>query len=202
MLVLAAEAKDNNTGGHIRRIKDLTRDICSGLGISPEKSERISFFSIMHDVGKIHIPDKILKKKGALNKEEWAIMKTHTLAGEKILGNKPFYRTAREIARSHHEHWDGRGYPDGLRNDSIPLSARIVTVADIFDALTSKRSYKTAWPLEKAIEEMKTLSGVVFDPEILKVFFNILAQHHHQTFIFDGFAPNASRSQVNAGLLF
>ena len=170
MLAMAAEAKDDDTGEHIHRIRSLTHAICTGIGISPEESEQISFFSIMHDVGKIHIPDKILKKKGPLTDEEWALMKRHTIAGEKILGNKPFYAIAREIARSHHERWDGTGYPDGSEEKSIPLSARIVTVADVFDALTHERPYKKAWTEEKAIDEMKILSGKAFDPEVLEVF--------------------------------
>ncbi|MBW2013519.1 MAG: response regulator [Deltaproteobacteria bacterium] len=176
MLAMAAEAKDDDTGDHVFRIRDLTRDICSGLKMSPEQTEQISFFSIMHDVGKIHIPDKILKKRGPLTGEEWAIMQTHCIAGEKILGNKPFYQTAREIARSHHERWDGNGYPDGLKGESIPLAARIVTVADVFDALTNERPYKKAWPIEKALVEMEELSGKVFDPNILKVFLNLRAE--------------------------
>ena len=174
MLAMAAEAKDDDTGEHVYRIRDLTRKICTGIGMSGEESEQISFFSIMHDVGKIHIPDSILRKPGRLTGEEWAVMKTHAIAGEKILGTKPFYKTAREIARGHHEHWDGNGYPDGLKGKSIPLPARIVTVADIFDALTYKRPYKPAWPVEKAVAEMKMMSGKNFDPEILDVFLEII----------------------------
>ncbi|MBW2062664.1 MAG: response regulator [Deltaproteobacteria bacterium] len=173
MLSLAAEARDDDIGEHIYRIQDLTRDICTGLGMSVEESRQISFFSIMHDVGKIHIPDNILRKPGPLNEEEWTVMKTHTIIGEKILGDKAFYKTAREIARSHHESWDGAGYPDGLEGNAIPLSARIVTVADVFDALTHPRPYKQSWPKEKALIEMRELSGQVFDPEILEVFFKI-----------------------------
>jgi putative two-component system response regulator len=130
----------------------------------------IGFFSMMHDIGKIHIPDSILKKEGPLNPEQWEIMKSHCTAGEKILGKKHFYRLAREIARSHHERWDGSGYPDGLKGDSIPLSARVVTVADVFDALTHVRPYKQAWPEERAMDEMKRLSGKVFDPAIMGIF--------------------------------
>ena len=170
MLALAAEAKDNDTGEHINRIQRITRNICTAMGMSPQESEQIAFFSIMHDVGKIHIPDSILQKPGSLTAEEWVVMQRHCIAGEKILGDKPFYRTAREIARSHHERWDGNGYPDGLKNDSIPLSARIVTIADIFDALTHERSYKKAWPLEEALAEMKKFSGKIFDPKILELF--------------------------------
>jgi putative two-component system response regulator len=173
MLALAAEAKDDDTGEHIYRIQRSTRDICAALGKSSKESERIAFFSIMHDVGKIHIPDSILQKPGPLTVEEWVVMQTHCIAGWKILGDKPFYQTAREIARSHHERWDGNGYPDGLKWDLIPLPARIVTVADVFDALTHERPYKKAWPLEEALAEMEMLSGKIFDPEILKVFFRI-----------------------------
>ncbi|HUV51097.1 MAG TPA: HD domain-containing phosphohydrolase [Anaerolineae bacterium] len=173
MLALAAEAKDDDTGEHIYRIQRNTRDICAALGMSSEKTEKIAFFSIMHDIGKIHIPDSILQKPGPLSVEEWVIMQEHCIAGEKILGNKSFYRIAREIARSHHERWNGSGYPDGLKKDSIPLPARIVTIADIFDALTHERPYKQAWPFEEALAEMEMLSGKVFDPEILKAFFRI-----------------------------
>ena len=173
MLSMAAEAKDDDTGEHLHRIQSLTQKISLGLDMSIQESEEISFFSIMHDVGKIHIPDRILQKQGPLNDEEWAIMRTHSVAGEKILGNKPFYKTAREIARSHHERWDGKGYPDGLKDQNIPLSARIVSVADVFDALTNKRPYKKAWPIEDALDEMKLLSGQAFDPEVLDVFLKI-----------------------------
>jgi putative two-component system response regulator len=173
MLATAAEAKDDDTGEHVYRIRDLTKQICKGLGLSQKECEEISFFSIMHDVGKIRIPDHILKKPGPLTGEEWTVMQTHSLAGERILGDKPFYQTAREIARNHHERWDGSGYPDGLKGDSIPLTARIVTVADVFDALTHDRPYKQAWSVEDAIKEMKMMSGKVFDPEILDVFLKI-----------------------------
>lgn len=166
----AGEIKGYNTGEHVQRICDLTRRICLGLGMSSRESEQIGFFSMMHDVGKIHIPDNILRKPGPLANEEWAVMKTHTIVGEKILSNKAFYQTAREIARSHHEHWDGSGYPDGLKGKAIPVAVRIVTVADVFDGLIRMRPYKDAWPLEKALAEMKRLSGKVFDPEILEVF--------------------------------
>lgn len=174
MLAKAAEEKDTDTGEHIYRILDYTIDICKNLGLSEYKIEKISSFSIIHDIGKIHIPDGILNKPGPLNEMEWEIMKTHTTAGETILGVKPFYQIAREIARSHHENWDGSGYPDNLIGDKIPLSARIVAVADVYDALTHKRPYKEAWSREKAISEMKDLSGKKFDPEVLDAFLKII----------------------------
>ena len=174
MLALAAEAKDDDTGEHINRIRSLTCNICKGLGMSSEEADEISFFSIMHDVGKIHIPDRILQNTDtSLSDEDWAVMKTHSVEGEKILGNKPYYKIARMIARSHHERWDGTGYPDGLKGESIPLAARVVTVADVYDALTHERSYKPAWPVEKAIAEMKSLSGKLFDPKVLNAFLKI-----------------------------
>ena len=169
-LTTAGEANGDNTGEHVQRTCNLTRRMCLRLGMSPQESEQIGFFSMMHDVGKIHIPDNILTKPGPLANEEWAVMKTHTIVGEKILSNKAFYQTARKIARSHHEHWDGSGYPDGLKGKAIPVPVRIVTVADVFDGLIHGRPYKDAWPVEKALAEMKRLSGKVFNPEILEVF--------------------------------
>jgi len=176
MLALAAEAKDDDTGDHVYRIRDMTMEICLGLGLSYKESEQIGFFSLMHDVGKIQVPDNILKKQGPLTDEERAVMMTHCIAGEKILGNKPFYKTAREIARSHHERWDGSGYPEGLKGEEIPIAARIVAVSDVFDALTHERPYKPAWPLKKAITEMKNMSGTYFDPKIFNVFLNIVSR--------------------------
>lgn len=170
MLALAAEAKDDDTGDHLQRIQQTTRELCRALGVPRKTAEEFAFFSIMHDVGKIHIPDAILQKPGPLTPEEWVVMKTHTAAGWRILGKKPFYQTARDIARHHHERWDGKGYPDGLRGRSIPLSARIVTVADVFDALTHERPYKPAWPREKALEEMAGLTEKAFDPVVLAEF--------------------------------
>ena len=170
MLVLAAEAKDDDTGDHLGRIRNHTRKLCEGLGLSPKETEDISFFSMMHDVGKIFIPDGILRKPGSLTADEYAVVKQHSLVGEKILGKKPFYHIARQIARNHHERWDGCGYPDGLKGQDIPLPARIVAVADVFDALISPRPYKDAWPLEKVLSEMKALSAKAFDPDILRVF--------------------------------
>ena len=170
MLASAAEAKDDDTGEHVDRIKALTLNLCLGMKLPLERSEEIGFSSILHDVGKIHIPDAILKKKGPLTSEEFAVMKTHTTAGEKILGNSLFYKVARDISRSHHECWDGSGYPDGLQGESIPLEARIVAVVDVFDALTHARPYKEAWPEKEALQEMQKMSALKFDPDILTVF--------------------------------
>lgn len=176
MLALAAEAKDNDTGEHVNRIRKMSEELCLKYGLSAVKAEEIGIASIMHDVGKIHVPDKILKKRGPLSEKEWEIMKQHTIAGEKILGNRPFYKTAREIARSHHERWDGTGYPDGLKGKKIPFAARVVSLANVYDALTHKRVYKEAWSKEKTLSEMKSLSGKVFDPNLLELFFSIIGR--------------------------
>jgi putative two-component system response regulator len=173
MLAGAAEARDDYTGSHIYRIRELTQKIGKGMGLPPGEIEQVSFFSMMHDVGKIHIPDRILLKPGPLTDEEFEVMKKHTLIGEKILGKRPFYATAREIARSHHEHWDGTGYPDGLKGEAIPLPARIVAIADVFDALTHDRHYKKAWPVATAINDMRLLSGRQFDPDVMGAFLDI-----------------------------
>ena len=174
MLALAAEAKDDVTGEHIYRIRYLTLKICFSLGMMEKDAEQISFFSVIHDIGKINIPDNILKKKGPLTDAEWQIMQTHTTAGEKILGRKPFYRTARLIARSHHEKWDGSGYPDGLQGEEIPLPARIVAVADVFDSLTNERSYKKRWSAGEALAYMETQRAIHFDPEVLSTFMAVI----------------------------
>lgn len=175
MLSLAAEARDDDTGNHVKRIQYLTEAICLKIGISAKEAERIGFFSMMHDVGKIHIPDRILRKPGRLTKSEWRTMKHHTITGEKILGKSAYYAIARQIARNHHEWVDGSGYPDGLKGSHIPLPARVVAVADVFDALTHERVYKKAWPTDAAINELIQLSGKQFDTDIVNAFVELVA---------------------------
>ncbi len=175
MLSLAAEARDDDTGNHVKRIQYLTEATCRKIGIPQKDSERIGFFSMMHDVGKIHIPDHILNKEGPLSEEERGIMKAHTVTGEKILGESAYYAIARQIARSHHEWIDGSGYPDGLKGSDIPLPARVVAVVDVFDALTHDRAYKKAWPKDAAIEELIKLSGKQFDTDIVNSFADMVS---------------------------
>ena len=170
MLAQAAEAKDDDTGEHVQRVGQLSRQICRGLELEDWLEEEIGFFSMVHDVGKIHVPDCILKKPGPLTDEEWAVMRRHSVYGERILVDRPAYRIARQITRSHHERWDGQGYPDGLTGRAIPLAARIVAVADVFDALTHERPYKAAWPVWQALEEIRTQAGKAFDPHVVQAF--------------------------------
>ena len=174
MLAVAAEAKDDDSGQHVHRIQELSLAICIALGIPLGESQQISFFSMMHDIGKIHIPDSILRKRGPLTSRERQIMQTHCVAGETILSNKRFYKAARQIARSHHERWDGNGYPDGLKGEAIPLPARIVAVANIFDSLTHEHPYdRPVRTVAEALAEMEAQSGKAFDPEVLSAFVSI-----------------------------
>ena len=170
MLAVASEHRDTDTGNHVRRIADYCHQITFGMGYSESKADEIRYSSILHDVGKIAIPDSILKKPGDLSEKEFMLMQEHTIRGEEILSVSPFFKTAREIARWHHEKFNGEGYPDGLEEYSIPVTARITAVADVFDALTTARVYKDAWPEEKAHEYILNLSGTDFDPMVVESF--------------------------------
>jgi PAS domain S-box-containing protein len=170
MLSTACEAKDDVTGSHIIRVQHFSEAIALRLGLNPEEAEEIGYSSMMHDVGKLHVPDAILKKAGPLSDEEWKDMTRHTLDGLTILLDKPFYQVARDITANHHEKWDGTGYPNGKKREEIPLSARIVSVADVFDALTTERPYKKAWDEEQALLEVISLRGSAFDPLVVDAF--------------------------------
>jgi len=171
-LAIAAEYKDNDTAEHIQRIGEYSKIIAKELGMSKEDIYIIEHASIMHDVGKIGIADKILLKPARLTPEEMEVMKTHSLIGAKILENpsSPIMAAAREIALYHHEKYDGSGYPYGLKGDNIPLMARIVAVVDVFDALVSKRCYKNAFTFEHAITILKEGKGKHFDPKCIEAF--------------------------------
>ncbi|HKQ47461.1 MAG TPA: HD domain-containing phosphohydrolase [Phycisphaerae bacterium] len=170
MLAVASEAKDADTGAHVRRIEHYTRTLALEMGVPPARAEEFGYAAILHDVGKMQVPDHILKKPGPLDKTERTEMMLHCITGERILSKKPFFETARQIARSHHENWDGSGYPDGLRGEAIPLPARIVHLADVFDALTSARVYKPPWPPDKAVTAITEGGGTQFDPSVVSAF--------------------------------
>jgi len=169
----AAEYKDEDTFHHIQRIRHSSKVIARQLGCSEEEQENIFHASAMHDVGKLGIPDAILAKKGKLNADEWAIIQTHPEKGALILGGSDteILQLSEKIARSHHEKWNGNGYPDGLKEDQIPLPARIVAVADVFDALVQDRPYKKAWPLQDALDLIQNERGSHFDPVVVDAFF-------------------------------
>ncbi len=174
MLAVASEARDQDTGAHVRRIQLYTHHLALHLGFTPLHAEALGRDAILHDVGKITVPDNILKKPGPLTPHERQRMQQHTTAGQAILADTPFFQTARTIARSHHERWDGRGYPDQHAATDIPLPARIVHVVDVFDALASDRVYKEAWPPARAVAQIKAGSGSDFDPDVVQAF---LAMH-------------------------
>src|SRR5919197_3648454 len=164
-LLLAATIKDRTTGEHLQRVRRYVEAIAARLGLPAHLVEEFGYSSVMHDVGKIHTPDHILQSEHHLSDEQFAVIKQHCIDGEKILGEARFFETARAIAREHHERWDGRGYPDGRKGAEISLAARIVSVADVFDALTSKRPYKEAWTLEEGMKSITDGAGKQFDPE-------------------------------------
>lgn len=173
----AAEYRDNETGMHIIRMSKFSQALALAIGQSRQWGELILNASPMHDIGKVGIPDKILLKPGKLTPEEWEIMKTHTSIGAEILqAQRPseLSAMASSIAIAHHEKWDGSGYPNGLAGENIPLEARIVALADVFDALTSERPYKKAWSEEDAIAEIRKLGGSHFQPMLVEAFLDVL----------------------------
>jgi len=178
MLGDAGHYNDDDTGVHIWRMAAYSAAIAKHIGHSEEYCKLIELAAPMHDTGKIGIPDQILKKPAKLDVEEWEIMKQHSRVGYKILSNSdaPVFKLAAEIALRHHEKWDGSGYPDGLIGKDISEAARIVAIADVFDALTMKRPYKEAWPIEDAITEIVNKSGSHFDPELIEVFQGIIPE--------------------------
>lgn len=182
-LSTAIEFRSGESGEHVRRIRDITKLMLKktefGKGLSEYEIEQISLGAIMHDVGKIAVSDQILNKPGKLTPEEYEIMKTHTVKGADLLSRIPqmkahaAYRYAYDIARHHHERWDGRGYPDGLKGDEIPVSAQIVSIADVYDALVSKRVYKDAIDYDEAVNMIKSGACGVFNPSLLEAFLTI-----------------------------
>jgi len=174
----AGEYRDNETGMHVIRMSKSCHRLALSSGLSEGHAEQIFLASPMHDVGKIGIPDNILLKPGKLDDEEWVIMRSHTEIGGDIIGehDSGLMIMAREIALTHHEKWDGSGYPNGLRADQIPIEGRIAAICDVFDALTSVRPYKEAWPVEKALALIQNESGKHFDPNLVEHFTTIYDQ--------------------------
>ena len=171
-LCLAAELRDSDTGNHIKRIQAYTEMIALKCGMSQEDAEQLGLASSMHDLGKIGIPDHILLKPGKLLPEEFEIMKQHTVIGAKTLaeGNSELLRMAHLVALSHHERWDGKGYPQGIKGVKIPIEARIVGLVDAFDAMLSRRPYKEPFSVEKAVSIIVGEKGNHFDPQLVDIF--------------------------------
>jgi putative two-component system response regulator len=178
MLGAAGHYNDSDTGVHIWRMAAYSRGLARAAGWSPERCALIELAAPMHDTGKIGIPTTVLSKPGKLTESEWNIMKTHSQIGHEILSSNhaPVFQLAAEIALCHHEKWDASGYPEGIGGTDIPESARIVALADVFDALSMKRPYKEAWPVERIVGHLKDGSGQHFDPRLTRTFLDILPE--------------------------
>jgi HD-GYP domain-containing protein (c-di-GMP phosphodiesterase class II) len=174
----ALELRDKETQGHTQRVTDLTLRLAPMIGVPDAELEHVRRGTLLHDIGKMGIPDSILLKPGKLTKEEWVVMRQHPGYAYEMLSSIAYLRPALDIPHYHHEKWDGSGYPDGLKGEQIPLYARIFAVVDVYDALTSKRPYRPAWTVEKAIKHIRKQSGKHFDPEIVEAFLNLISEEN------------------------
>ncbi|MEH0666131.1 response regulator [Vibrio scophthalmi] len=172
----AAEYRDNETGMHVLRMSHYVKTLALAIGFDEEAADELRMAASMHDIGKIAIPDRILLKPGRLEPEEFSLMQTHVEAGVRILENprSPLIALAQSIALNHHEKWDGTGYPQGLSGEAIPIEGRLAAIADVFDALTSERPYKKAWPVSDAVALIQEQAGKHFDPQLVPVFMDQL----------------------------
>ncbi len=177
-LAQAAEYRDDDTGEHTQRVGKMVAQIAAGLGLPNKQVEQMRLAAPLHDIGKIGIPELILLKPEKLTPEEWKVIQTHTTIGAKILtgSQSPLLQMAEEIARTHHEHWDGNGY-FGMKGDEIPLAGRIVTVVDVLDTLINIRPYKKAWPVKKALDEIVHQRGKQFDPQVVDALLRIIPEN-------------------------
>ncbi|MGM9322725.1 HD-GYP domain-containing protein, partial [Deinococcus aquaticus] len=177
----ALEARDFETQGHTTRVLDLALQVGRRMNLAPEELRALRDGAYLHDLGKVQIPDAVLLKPGPLTADEWVIMRQHSPAGEELARHIPGLSLhALQVIRHHHEHWDGTGYPDGLSGPAIPLLARIFSVCDVFDALTSTRPYKCPWTVQDALDEIRRQSGVSFDPQVVQVFLTVMAEQRAQ----------------------
>jgi len=171
-LANALEAKDEYTRGHSDRVAALARRLALAAGLGAREAVTIAHAGLLHDLGKIAVPERILRKPGALTDEEWALMRRHPLTGAQIVAPLEFFADGALIVRHHHEHHDGSGYPDGLAGEAIPIGARIVAIADVYDALTSDRPYRRASSPDAAHERMRSEAGRTLDARLLGIFFD------------------------------
>ncbi len=172
----ALDFRDKETEGHSQRVTEMTLKIAKNMGFNSEELVYIKWGALLHDIGKLGVPDSILFKADRLNEEEWKIMKTHPVIAYELLWPVEFLRKAIDIPYCHHEKWDGSGYPRGLKGNSIPLPARIFAIIDVWDALLSQRPYRPAWEKERVIDYIISLKEKDFDPEVVDIFIDILAE--------------------------
>jgi putative nucleotidyltransferase with HDIG domain len=169
----ALDLRDKETEGHTRRVTDVTERLARTMGLNEADLVHIRRGALLHDIGKMGIPDSILLKPGALTEDEWAIMRKHPLYANELLAPIAYLRTALDIPYCHHEKWDGTGYPRGLKGEQIPFSARVFAVVDVWDALRSDRPYRQAWPEEQVREHIRNLSGTHFEPRVVTAFLGL-----------------------------
>ncbi|HEX8683293.1 MAG TPA: HD-GYP domain-containing protein, partial [Ardenticatenaceae bacterium] len=172
----ALDLRDKETEGHSLRVTEMTVELARTMGMSEEEIVQVRRGALLHDIGKMGIPDRILLKPGALDDEEWEIMRRHPTYGYEMLAPIAFLRPALDIPHAHHEKWDGTGYPRGLQGEQIPLAARIFAVVDVWDALRSDRPYRPAWEKERVLEHIRQGAGKHFDPRMVSSFLEMMAQ--------------------------
>jgi putative nucleotidyltransferase with HDIG domain len=165
----ALDLRDKETEGHTQRVTELAIKLATAFEINGDELAQVRWGALLHDIGKMGVPDDILLKPGALTEDEWVIMKKHPTYAFEMLSPIRYLRAAIDIPYCHHEKWDGTGYPRGLKGEQIPLTARIFAVVDVWDALCSDRPYRAAWPKEKVLAYIQSLSGTHFDPNVVKV---------------------------------
>lgn len=178
----ALEYRDRETKGHSLRVTEMTVKLARNLGFSGCELEHIHRGALLHDIGKMAIPDGVLLKNGSLTDAEWEIIKKHPEYARNMLEDIPYLKPALDIPYSHHERWDGSGYPEGLSKEEIPLSARMFAVVDVWDALVSDRPYRQAWPEKKVMAYIREQSGAMFDPKVVEAFFTLLKNEHPNWF--------------------
>lgn len=174
----ALELRDYETEGHTRRVMDMTMKLAESYGITGVELIRIRYGTLLHDIGKIGIPDSILFKPGPLDEEEWEVMRRHPVYARRILAHIPYLQDSLEIPYNHHEKWDGSGYPRGLKGEEIPLPARLFAVVDVWDGLRSNRHYRSGWPEEDVVRYIQEQSGLHFDPQVVAIFLKLLEQQN------------------------
>jgi hypothetical protein len=173
-LATAAESRDTDAGEHVRRLEVTSRHLAAGAGMTERQALEVGIAAAFHDIGKLRVPERILLKPTALDPDEWTVVRLHPIWSEQALGGGAHLALAREVARWHHENWDGTGYPDGLYGDRIPLAARIVRIADAFDSMTNRRPYQEPVSFEAANEELLANAGQHFDPELVQRFVDMI----------------------------
>ncbi|CAM3567704.1 Metal dependent phosphohydrolase [Deinococcus saxicola] len=173
----ALDLRDHETEGHSRRVTEMTHELCAALGFTHEQLIHVRRGALLHDIGKMGIPDAVLLKPGKLTEDEWTLMRKHPEYAADLLTPIEFLHPALEIPQNHHEKWDGSGYPLGLKGEAIPLAARAFAVVDVYDALMSDRPYRKVWTREKTLDHIRSGSGLHFDPEVVEVFLQMIEQH-------------------------